>query len=1119
MNKSVFFYKSSLANPICIIFTNIFLFLFFFKIDGQTFSFDTNYENGDYYFSTYAVYNDNNSANEVNTLSDAPLSIDADPCASIIPMTLGTTYTGTLGTTGSDWSIYSSCAYSEPGDEIVYSFTPATTGNYKFTCTETSGDPDFFLMSSCDTSGTNLTGFCFDNGSRNVMLTAGITYYLIVDNYSSSASAGYSVKVEGPLSSPANDECADAITLTVGTSCSYTEYTNENATHSAGVPEPGCANYLGGDVWFKVTVPASGHLIIDTDEGVITDGGMAIYSGSCGSLTLIECDDDDSPNGLMPKIDISGLTAGSTIYIRVWEYGNNNNGTFSICAYDPPVGPCASVTNMSECGITYQVTTGNGNGVWNDQICGVGTPGNEAILSYTPTDTGAYYLVVSATDGSNLTYAFREGSCQSTGWTCIQRVQYAGTYGPINLNGGTTYYFLIDDEDASSSVHQFYIKCPETPGTYYHPTQGTQGTYLGACMVNTCSGVYTDDGGTANYSNNINSIYRTFCPDSANKCVKATFNSFIVEYSSGCTYDYLLVLDGPTQGSPMIWGGCGNWSSDVPFDVVATNPSGCLTFRFHSDGSDNYEGWNITLSCEECTSTPTNNDCVSATAICGVTEMDDASPGPGITSTCGGCNLSENYSSWYHFKITNAGRLYFDIKPQDFFEDYDFALYKADSCTDIGNPVRCSYAMAPTYCGISSCTGGAQARYITNVSFNTINNTTENNCYRDYKSSNTTTVTIGSTYTLSVTVAGGVQTYIRAWFDWNKDLDFDDAGEEYIIASGVGAGTYTTNITIPATARLGQTGFRVISNRGSAPIACPTTSVGETEDYSIFISDGTHCSNKIKDADEIGVDCGGVDCVPCDAAYWATNTGMNSTATDFSEDVYGDSWVAGIPVNEGESYYLMINNWSPGAHGFDLIFDFQEGGAMDCDIVLPVGLLSFEAKLKGQIVTLLWETASEINNDYFTVMKSIDGNIFKPIGKIQGAGTSNTYHSYSLVDNEPITQTTYYRLKQTDFDGKSSFSEIIAVAPQIDDFSQSLNVFIHNVNDDIYISLHGTANTLYKYTIIDMLGKTIDAGEISTDDNGIKSLQINISGIANGIYNFTVSGDNEIVQKKFVIIK
>ncbi|WP_052597156.1 hypothetical protein [Aureispira sp. CCB-QB1] len=143
----------------------------------------------------------------------------------------------------------------------------------------------------------------------------------------------------------ADDPCS-ASALAVNTSCSFGSFTTAGATATAGAPAPGCANYVGSDVWFTVTVPGSGHLIFDTNTGVITDGGMAIYTGTCASLTLVECDDDDSANGLMPMIDNSTLTPGATLWVRVWEYGGDNNGTFDICVVDG--NPAASGPSNDE---------------------------------------------------------------------------------------------------------------------------------------------------------------------------------------------------------------------------------------------------------------------------------------------------------------------------------------------------------------------------------------------------------------------------------------------------------------------------------------------------------------------------------------------------------------------------------------------------------------------------------------------------------------------------------------------------------------------------------------------------------------------------------------------------
>ncbi|HBG71796.1 MAG: hypothetical protein A2W93_06200 [Bacteroidetes bacterium GWF2_43_63] len=844
------------------------------------------------------------------------------------------------------------------------------------------------------------------------------------------------------VAQPANDNCTGAIALTASSSCTFSTYSNVGATPTTSPtvpPAPGCGNYLGGDVWFSVTVPASGHLIFDTQtpSGGLTDIAMAIYSGDCTTgLTLIECDDDDSDNGYyMPKIDRIGLAPGTTIYIRVWEYGNNSFGNFNFCVYEPlGTGPCASVPTIL-CGQT-QTLNFQGGGDWNNQYCGNAAPGEEAIFAYTPTQNTGTFLTLSGNPSAEYINFAYNTSCTSTGWTCIGRTAASSaTFGPLALDSGVTYYFICDNEDASSNITNvsFYINCPEIPGYYEHPTEGIQGTYNGACMVNTCSGTYVDDGNANPYSPNINEIYRTFCPEFPGKCMTATINSLVIESSSGCVNDALIIRDGPTQGSPFLWGGCGNWSASLPLTITSTNSSGCLTFVFYSNAITNLDGWNITLGCVNCSQvSQTNNDCNTAIPICGATNLNSSSPGPGLTSTCGGCNLSENFSSWYYFEITADGKLALDMKPEEFFEDYDFALYEADTCATLGDPVRCSYAMSPTYCRQSYAGGFSTGIY--NVVFNTISNNSNgltSGHYANYTSLSTT-VNAGSSYNLTVNVIGatGAQTwkqaYVRAWFDWNKNLVFD-AGEIFDLGGAtVSPQNLTLSIPIPLTARPGKTAFRVFSQYASYQAnPCAATPTGEAETYAIFISDGTHCSNNVKDADETGVDCGGADCVDCSKSSWPTNTGMNGTSTDYSEDVSGDSWVNWQSVTAGQRYYILINNWSPGANGFDLVWQFAEGGAMDCAIVLPVELLSFDAICNDGLVDIAWEVASETNNDYFVVLKSYNGIAFAAVDTIDGRGNANSYMKYETSYLEENPGTVYYKLKQIDLDGAFAYSEPI----------------------------------------------------------------------------------------------
>lgn len=205
-----------------------------------------------------------------------------------------------------------------------------------------------------------------------------------------------------------NDECSNAIPIDV-VNCSlafYNSFTTTSATASAGIPAPGCASYLGGDVWFKVVVPASGHIIFDTYEDVITDGGMAIYSGDCSSLTLIECNDDGGV-GLMPYIDRLGLTPGATIYIRFWEYGNNVSGYFYLSVYEPvsstSINLNGNMGTVSGCCVELYDNGGTGNysANQNSSITFQTTAGNRIRMSIWDFATENNYDYLYIYDGLN----------------------------------------------------------------------------------------------------------------------------------------------------------------------------------------------------------------------------------------------------------------------------------------------------------------------------------------------------------------------------------------------------------------------------------------------------------------------------------------------------------------------------------------------------------------------------------------------------------------------------------------------------------------------------------------------------------------------------------------------
>jgi hypothetical protein len=151
---------------------------------------------------------------------------------------------------------------------------------------------------------------------------------------------------------PVNDDCAGAINVPIqyGSCIAQTVGDNTAATNSAGVPAPTCANYLGKDIWFMVTVPASGAVTIQTVTPTagsnVVDTGLSVYSGTCGSLVEVDCDDDGSGTGNLSLLDLTGRTPGEVLYIRVWEYGGDIGDLIAVCVTSPsncavPLAPAA----------------------------------------------------------------------------------------------------------------------------------------------------------------------------------------------------------------------------------------------------------------------------------------------------------------------------------------------------------------------------------------------------------------------------------------------------------------------------------------------------------------------------------------------------------------------------------------------------------------------------------------------------------------------------------------------------------------------------------------------------------------------------------------------------------
>lgn len=157
-------------------------------------------------------------------------------------------------------------------------------------------------------------------------------------------------------------------------------------------------------------------------------------------------------------------------------------------------------------------------------------------------------------------------------------------------------------------------------------------------------------------------------------------------------------------------------------------------------------------------------------------------------------------------------------------------------------------------------------------------------------------------------------------------------------------------------------------------------------------------------------------------------TGLSGTPGFTSASACQDRpYLDRLNVTAGEVYILLVNGFTPSASPFNMSFGGTGGLSCVPVVILPIELLNFNVISRENSVDIKWTTATEINNDYFVVERSVDAINFDPINVVKGAGNSDNKIAYSVIDNEPLQGLSYYRLKQVDKDEKFSYSNILSV--------------------------------------------------------------------------------------------
>lgn len=241
--------------------------------------------------------------------------------------------------------------------------------------------------------------------------------------------------------------------------------------------------------------------------------------------------------------------------------------------------------------------------------------------------------------------------------------------------------------------------------------------------------------------------------------------------------------------------------------------------------------------------------------------------------------------------------------------------------------------------------------------------------------------------------------------------------------------------------------------------------------------------------------------------------------------------------NSGNLYFY--DSGAPGANGFDSYSGNKNSlhvndntctptsypactmAGSACTTVLPVVLTEFKADCKNGNMEIVWTTASELNNDFFTIERTMDGTTYDAVGIVDSKtpnGNSSQTLSYSFVDNSfpkeesaYLNRVFYYRLKQTDFNGQYFYSFISAAS--CSNYCIG-NVAVVSDNNAVSINIQSICSTFIDLSVYNTLGQIVSVKRVFVEA-GYNNIAMESNAIAQGLYILKASTINQSIQKKF----
>jgi hypothetical protein len=185
--------------------------------------------------------------------------------------------------------------------------------------------------------------------------------------------------------------------------------------------------------------------------------------------------------------------------------------------------------------------------------------------------------------------------------------------------------------------------------------------------------------------------------------------------------------------------------------------------------------------------------------------------------------------------------------------------------------------------------------------------------------------------------------------------------------------------------------------------------------------------------------------------------------------------------------------------------------------VAPVTLTSFTARNKGNGISLDWSTAQELNNNYFQIERSADGNTgWSVVATINGAGNSQVVNNYNAFDASPLSGINYYRLKQVDNDGKAVYSKTVTIKIGLQ--KTAVSVIANPFYNTLSVNFISPTSEMVTARLVDVTGKQIAVDKWNVYNGTSRKDFNNLGGLQHGMYILSIiNNSGEILYNGKVV--